>query len=163
MKFVLVQRFALYALVWLVLSGGDRSGLVFGAVAAAGAAWASARLQPPDGHRLSLPGLLALLPGFLRASLLGGIDVAWRALHPRMPINAGWLAYRTALPRGLPRTSFGSETSLLPGSLVAGGRGDVLVVHCLDRGAHVHAALRAEERRIAAALVADAPARPERA
>jgi hypothetical protein len=47
--------------------------------------------------------MIRLAPGFLRSSLLGGIDVARRALHPRMPLDAGWIAYRTKLPRGLPR------------------------------------------------------------
>lgn len=152
MKFVLAKRFVLLALVWLVLSRGDAGGLAFGAVAAAAAAWASVALLPPGRRRVSLRGTVGLVPGFLRSSFLGGVDVAWRALHPRMPLDAGWIAYRTKLPSGLPRVSFGGETSLLPGSLVAGARGDLLYVHCLDRGQDVEGSLRAEERRIAAVI-----------
>lgn len=148
---ILAKRFVIFAAVWLVLSRGDPGGLAFGAVAAAAAAWASATLLPPGGRRIRLRAVLRLLPGFILSSLRGSVDVARRALHPRMPLDAGWIAFRTTLPEGLPRVSFGSETSLLPGSLVAGGRGDLLYVHCLDRGQAVERALRVEEARIAAA------------
>lgn len=149
---VAAKRFVLFGLVWLILSRGDAGGLVFGIVTAAGAAWVSLRLLPPGSGRLSLLGLARMLPAFLRNSVLGGIDVARRALHPRMPLDAGWIAYRTKLSKGLPRVSFGSETSLMPGTLVAGGREDLLYVHCLDRSQDVERNLRTEEARIAAAL-----------
>ena len=152
MAFVLVKRFSLFALAWLILSGGDAGGLLPGAVVTAGATWASLRLLPPERYRVDFFALARLLPGFLLSSIKGGIDVAGRALHPRMPLDAGWIAYRTTLPRGLARVSFGCETSLLPGSLVAGARGDVLYVHCLDKSQDLDAALRLEERRIAAAF-----------
>lgn len=152
MTFIVAKRFTLFAGVWLVLSGGDASGLIFGAAASAGAAWASLALLPPGRRNIGLVGMAGLVPGFLRSSLRGGIDVARRALHPRMPVNPGWIAYRTDLPKGLPRVVFGSETSLLPGSLVAGGRGDVLYVHCLDTGLDVEDSLCKEEARIAGTL-----------
>ncbi|MGE4340296.1 MAG: Na+/H+ antiporter subunit E [Pigmentiphaga sp.] len=159
MVFVLAKRFILFALVWLTLSGGDAGGLMLGAAVTAGATWASLRLLPPDRYRVNLAAAAGLLPGFLFSSFKGGIDVARRALHPRMPLDAGWIAYRTKLPRGLPRVSFGCETSLLPGSLVAGARGDVLYVHCLDKGQDLVGALGREERRIAAAFAAEARGR----
>lgn len=149
---VLAKRFILFALIWLVLSRGESGGFMFGAAAAAGAASASLALLPPTRRRISIIGVIGLVPGFLRSSLEGGIDVARRVLHPSMPLDAGWIAYHTKLPKGLSRVSFGSETSLLPGSLVAGGRGDTIYVHCLDRGQDVESNLRKEEARIAAAL-----------
>lgn len=152
MKLIVAKRLVLFALIWLVLTRADVSGFAFGIVVAAGSTWVSLILLPPGSHRVSIAGMIRLAPGFLRSSLLGGIDVARRALHPRMPLDAGWIAYRTKLPRGLPRVSFGSKTSLLPGSLVAGGRGDVLYVHCLDRGQDVERSLRDEEERIASTL-----------
>lgn len=148
-KLVLAKRFLLFALAWLVLSRADPAGLVFGGLAAAAATWASVVLLPPGGRGLNLVALVRMMPGFAVRSLRGGFDVARRALHPRMPLDAGWIGYRTRLSAGLPRVSFGSETSMLPGSLVAGSREDLLYVHCLDRGRQVRRSLRAEELRIA--------------
>ncbi|MCK9510451.1 MAG: Na+/H+ antiporter subunit E [Pigmentiphaga sp.] len=154
MSIIVAKRFVLFALVWLILSEGDASSLalILGGAATAGATWASLVLLPPDQHRVKLAAAAGLLPGFVASSFKGGIDVARRALHPRLPLDAGWIAYRTTLPRGLPRVSFGCETSLLPGSLVAGARGDVLYVHCLDKSQDLAYALSREERRIAAAF-----------
>lgn len=152
MGIILAKRFALFALVWLILSRGDPSGLILGAVTAAGAAWMSIALLPPGTRRVDLLAVVRLAPGFVVRSMRGGIDVAWRALHPAMPIHEGWIVYRTRLPAGPSRVSFGSEMSLLPGSLVAGGRGDRVYVHCLDRSQNVVADLEAEEARIATTL-----------
>lgn len=148
---VITKRFTLFALLWLVLSRGAVDGLVMGLMAAVAATWMSLRLLPPDRQRLDIMQGLALLPGFTWRSVRGGLDVARRALDPRLPVDPGWITYRTRLPRGLPRVSFGSETSLLPGSLVAGGRDDLLYVHCLDRGQDVQRVLAAEEARVARA------------
>lgn len=152
MAFILMARFAVFAMIWLILSRGDPSGLPFGAAAAAGAAWTSIGLLPPGEKRVGLLAVMAMIPGFLARSCLGGIDVARRAFDPRMPLDQGWIAYRTILPPGLARVSFGSETSLLPGSLVAGGRGDLVYVHCLDRSQDMIGYLRREEDRIVATL-----------
>lgn len=147
-RFALAKRFVLFALVWLALSRAAPGGWAFGVAAAGAATWASMVLLPPGTHRLDLFRLLRMLPGFAVLSLRGGIDVAWRALHPRMPLDPGWIGYRTRLPPGLPRVSFGSETSLLPGSLVAGSRGGLLYVHCLDLGQQVRRNLAQEELRV---------------
>ena len=48
--------------------------------------------------------------------------------------------------------TLGSELSLLPGTLVAGSRGDVLYVHCLDTTKDVAGEIAAEEARIASMI-----------
>ncbi|ESR24512.1 Na+/H+ antiporter subunit E [Lutibaculum baratangense] len=146
----MLKRSVIFFVIWLVLSGGAVKGLAPGALAAIGAAYLSLRLMPPQGY--SLVGLIALWPRFMWRSLLGGIDVAWRALHPSKPLRAGWLEHPTALPHGGPRVALGSEMSLMPGTLIAGSRGDTLYVHCLDTSQDVTSVLSGEERRIAALL-----------
>jgi len=126
------RRAAVFAAVWLALTGATPGAIPFGAAAVALATWASLRLLPPKGRGLRSFALLALLPHFLWESVKGGIDVAYRALHPAMPLNAGWLRVPLRLPLGAARMSLGSEISLLPGTLAAGIDGDSLLVHCLD-------------------------------
>lgn len=152
MGIILAKRFALFALVWVILSRGDPSALTVGALAAAGAAWISIVFLPPGARQVDLMAVVRLAPGFVVRSIRGGFDVAWRALHPAMPIHEGWIVYRTRLPAGPSRVSFGSEMSLLPGSLVAGGRGDRVYVHCLDTNQDIVSELETEEGRIATTL-----------
>lgn len=144
----MLRRFALFFAIWLILSEGAVTGLAPGFLAAAGAAWMSLSLVPRRGA--GLVGLATLLPHFVWRSLVGGADVAWRALHPAMPMNPGWLTHPTRLEPGMARVALGSEVSLLPGTLVAGSRGDALHVHSLDATQDVAAVLSDEERRMAA-------------
>lgn len=90
-----------------------------------------------------------LAPGFAWVSLLGGLDVAWRAFHPRLPLNPRWVVYPVRLPPGAARVSLGNELSLMPGTLAAGGQGDTLYVHCLDGDRPVEGQIAEEERRVA--------------
>jgi multicomponent Na+:H+ antiporter subunit E len=147
----MLKRFVIFFAVWLILTGASLEGLIVGVLASAASAWVSRALLPVRGDRaVSLVRLLGLAPRFLWRSVVGGVDVAWRALHPRMPLREGWLSYRTRLPPGGARVTLGSEMSLLPGTLAAGSRGDTLHVHCLDTSHNVAAQMSEEEARIAA-------------
>jgi multicomponent Na+:H+ antiporter subunit E len=149
---IAAKRLVLFAALWLVLSGAALDGLAFGLPTAIAATWLSLRLLPPGRRGVSLLSLLPLVPGFLDRSVRGGFDVAWRALHPRLPIRPAWYVHRTSLPEGGARVALGSIVSLLPGTLVAGSFGDRLFVHCLNADPTVIAAVQAEERRIAGTL-----------
>jgi multicomponent Na+:H+ antiporter subunit E len=148
----LAKRFAILFGLWLVLSAADPAGLGFGLAAAAAATWLSRRLAPPADRPLRLLRLLALAPGFLRGSIAGGVDVAWRALHPRLPLRPGWIAYRPRVPEGVARVVLGSELSLLPGTLAAGSEAGCLLVHCLNVEMPVVRAIRDEEERLERAV-----------
>ena len=146
----MLKRFALFLLVWLILTGGSLPGLITGIPAAAASTWLSLALLPPRPERaVRLHLLVAMAPRFLWQSQAGGIDVAQRALRPSMPLDPGWIAYRTRLDAGPARVVLGGEISLLPGTLVAGSHDDILYVHCLDKGQDIEAAMAAEEARIA--------------
>jgi multicomponent Na+:H+ antiporter subunit E len=69
---------------------------------------------------------------FGRASLAGGIDVAWRALHPRLPIDPQMIQYRLRLPPGTAQVFFANAVSLCPGTVSATMREGVLGIHVLD-------------------------------
>jgi multicomponent Na+:H+ antiporter subunit E len=128
---IAAKRAVIFALVWLAITGADPGGVAAGAAVAAAATWLSLRLLPPR-RRVALGAILRLAPGFLWRSLLGGVDVAARALSPRMPLKPGWTEVRSRLPPGPARAVVGGQFSLLPGTLVAGTRGDRLLIHALD-------------------------------
>ena len=147
---IALKRTLLLAVLWLALSGGDPDALLPGGLAVAGAVWLSFRLMPPQGSGVRLAALAAMMPGFLWRSVVGGCDVAWRALHPGIPLKPGWLVVPTALPHSGARVALGGELSLLPGTLVAGTRNGALLVHCLDTDQDIVGGVAGEEARIAA-------------
>jgi multicomponent Na+:H+ antiporter subunit E len=152
---VVVQRFVILFGVWLVITGGDAGALLVGLATAAAAAAVSVRLMPPGPDRVRPWVLAALVPVFLFDSWRGGVDVARRAFHPRLPIQPGWLDYPLRLPPGAARVSLGNFLSLMPGTLAAGERHDALYVHSLDASTPVEPRIAREEARIARVLGRD--------
>lgn len=146
---IVAKRFTLLFALWLVLTLNEPSALLVGVLAAAISSVISMKLLPPGRRQVRLATVARLAPGFAWASLLGGLDVARRALHPRLPLNPKWIAYPVRLPPGAARVSLGSELSLMPGTLAAGGRGNTLYVHCLDSGQAVEQQIKEEEKRVA--------------
>ena len=106
---------------------------MLGLAAAAAATWVSLRLLPPEGGRVRLGALMLLGPHFLWESVRAGVDVARRALAPRMTLEPGFVTSPTRLPRGVARNTFSTVASLMPGTLPAGEDGESLVVHCAGR------------------------------
>jgi len=134
--------------VWIVLIGAAPADSVAGLAAGAGAAWASLRLVPPGAARVRPAALLGLVPRFLWQSVVAGVDVARRALDPRMPLRPGFVRYACRLEPGLTRNAFATLTSLLPGTVPVEDDGETLLYHCLDVEQPVVAQLSAEERRL---------------
>ncbi|MCC6610528.1 MAG: Na+/H+ antiporter subunit E [Burkholderiales bacterium] len=149
-----LTRFLGFAALWGVLiRSGQPGDLAVGALTAAAATWASLRLLPPATGQVRFAVLAARSPRFLWQSILAGIDVARRALAPRMPLAAGFVAYRTGLPRGQARNTFATITSVLPGTVPVADDDTGMVYHCLDTGQPVTAQLAADERAYGKALV----------
>ena len=138
---------------WLILFGLGPADLVVAALAAVGATWVSLRLLPPGQFKVRPVALTEFVLRFLYKSIAAGIDVAWRALDPRLPLRPGFVAYHTHLPPGLTRSAFCAETSLLPGTLPCGSdeKGG-LAIHCLDVTQPVVEQLVAEEALFTRAL-----------
>ena len=146
-------RGALFFALWMVLLQSVAPlDLVVGLVAAFLATRASLYLLPPEGGRIRLLALVALVPRFCWQSLLAGIDVARRAFAPSMPLSTGFVEYRTGFPRGHARNNFATITSLMPGTVPCGDGPDTIEFHCLDTGQPVAEQMADEERRLARAL-----------
>jgi multicomponent Na+:H+ antiporter subunit E len=138
--------------LWLVFAGADPGDLPAAAGAVAAATWTSLRLLPPRASRVSPRAVVQVVLRFLYESVVGGVDVARRALDPRLPLRPGLVTYPTGLPPGPGRSVFATLTSLLPGTVLAGEDKELLVYHCLDVGQPVAAQLAAEEAALARAL-----------
>lgn len=104
--------------------------------------------------------LIAFAGYFVGRSLIGGADVAWRALHPRLPIEVHELAYPLALRGDASRTLFVAVISLLPGTLACGLDGDRVRLHSISGDPTGQA--RALEGRIARLFGAPPAAAAER-
>lgn len=139
-----LQTFIVLIAVWLALKGWTAWWL--GVVFAAGGAWVGATLAIGDPYPWRPLRLVVFCGYFVRISLLGGTDVALRALNPRLPVRPHLLRYPMTVPPGQPRTLLLVVVSLVPGSLSVETEGDVLIVHALADG--IEPALEELERRI---------------
>ena len=129
-----------------MIAGYDPVDLPIGLLAAAAATWTSLRLLPEVKVRLRLLSLATFTLHFLRQSASSGVEVAWRAFDPQLPINPGFVVYPCRLRSAGSRSAFCALSSLLPGTLPTGSNEEgALVVHCLDVGQPVTANLAAEE------------------
>lgn len=149
-----LARFVGLFALWIVLiRSAQPADLVVGALTAVAATWTSLRLLPPAAGRVKFAALAARSPRFLWQSVLAGIDVARRALDPRLPLATGLVTYRTELPRGQARNTFATITSLLPGTVPLADEDSGIVYHCLDTAQPVAEQLATDERVYAKALV----------
>ena len=145
----------LFALMWWVLTDGAMDSWLVGAPVVLFATLVSVALLPPFSW--SLTGIARFVPFFLWRSLYGGVDVAMRALHPRLPISPGMVNYRWRLPPGLPRVAMANTVSLLPGTLSVELDEECLRVHVLDGRKDFLSELETVEQRVAAVFGASLP------
>jgi multicomponent Na+:H+ antiporter subunit E len=148
-----IVRLGGFLVFWVIIAGTEPVDLLFGAPAALIVTWASLQLLPPGTRRLRVVALARLVPRFLYQSIDAGVDVAWRALDPRLPLQPGFVTYRPRLPPGAALSAFCTVTSLLPGTLPSGtdesGR---LMIHCLDKDQPIADQLATEEALLMEAL-----------
>jgi multicomponent Na+:H+ antiporter subunit E len=139
--------------IWFVLCGPDLAALPVGLGAAAAVTWTSLRLLPPGSFHPRLGSLFVLAFRFVWQSVIASIDVARRALDPRLPLRPGFIAYPIRMRPSPARSTFLSIASLLPGTLPTGlDETGALVVHCLDTEQPVVTQMAAEETRLIHAL-----------
>lgn len=160
----IASRVLLFTLLWVILSSGSPSSWAIGAPAILLAVIASTMLVPPVS--LAWSEIPAFIGFFLIRSLAGGADVAWRALHPRMPIAPGLFVYPLRIPPGLPQVFMANTVSLLPGTLSVALTTELnqnaLTVHVLDRNKQITIELESVEHRVARLFGVSLPAASQR-
>jgi multicomponent Na+:H+ antiporter subunit E len=149
---VWLSRFIALALLWCVLTNGERASWAIGLPTVLLASVVAVRLRATAAVPVSLWALPGFLGYFLRESLRAGFGVAVLALTPGRGIAPTRFTYRSSLPGGWPRALLANTVSLMPGSLTASMAGENLSVHALNGAVDTRAAVADCERRIARLL-----------
>jgi multicomponent Na+:H+ antiporter subunit E len=146
-------RFIAFFLFWTIIAGLKFLDLMVGVFASLVTTWVSLNLMPPGDRRARPVKLVKYALRFLRQSVAAGLDVAWRALDPRMPLQPGFVTYRTQLPDDRTLRAFCTVSSLLPGTLPSGpDASGGLAIHCLDVRQPVARQLAEEEAQFSEAV-----------
>jgi multicomponent Na+:H+ antiporter subunit E len=148
---ILLRGLVLAALWWILAGRGawDAWMLPLGTLMAA--LVTSLLCWPPQAGRLQPLGVLQLAGWFIWQSWRGGVDVARRALRPRMSLQPDFLSLPLRVRGEWARICFVWLVSLLPGTAAVRLENDVLHLHVLDRDLANEENLRALETRVARA------------
>lgn len=146
-----LRHLLVYAVLWVALVRGQVvESWYLGVPAVIAASYMSWRITAIKESRVRLIGLVRFLPLFWWRSLLGGIDVALRALRPSLPIRPDLLIYELRLePDSMATRFFAEVISLLPGTLCTQLLPDSLEVHVIDRDMPVAQELAVIEEAVA--------------
>ena len=143
----MISRGLLFLFIWWILTDGASHSWWIGVPIVFLALVSSTALLEPQPFRWY--EFIKFIPFFLLRSLLGGVDVAWRAFHPSLPIVPDIFEYTTRLPLGMPQVFMANTISLLPGTLSATLDGGIIKVHVLDTQNDFMAELKIVEKRVA--------------
>ena len=77
----------------------------------------------------ALAYMVAYVFVFLRALVLSNLDVAYRVLHPKLPIDPGIVRVETRLKTPLGRLLLANSITLTPGTITVEMRGKDIYVH----------------------------------
>lgn len=78
---------------------------------------------------------LFFLPWLMVEILYANLDVAYRILHPKMPIDPEILIVDTGFTNDILRTAFANAMTLTPGTITVDVSGGTFTVHALVRSA----------------------------
>jgi multicomponent Na+:H+ antiporter subunit E len=145
----IVLRISLCFFLWWVLTEGSPEAWIFGLIVSIPAALATLTLRTPFYWRWRPWGMMRFLPFFFRLSLIGGMDVARRAMDPRLPLAPLLLDYPFRLPEGPARVFFAGAVNLLPGTCSLALEESCLRIHVLDGSLPVDRELMLLEERVA--------------
>jgi multicomponent Na+:H+ antiporter subunit E len=124
-------------LVWLALTWSIKApDLLIGLVVSLGAAllFGDVLTVTPERalHPLRYLWFLYYLPVFLWEMVKANLDVAYRVLHPALPINPGLVKVKTNLKSDVSLTLLGNSLTLTPGNTTVEIKNGCLYIHCID-------------------------------
>ncbi len=144
---------------WILLSAHfDRFHVGAGVICALIVAYASHDLlfTGTGNHTLTKTvRFIAYLPWLIYQIVLANIDVAKRALSPRMPIDPRVVTFKTMLKSDVARTALANSITLTPGTVTIDIVDDVFYVHAIAKEPADDLLKGAMERRIAHIFMED--------
>ena len=75
---------------------------------------------------------LLYVPVFMWHMLIANLDVAFRVLHPKCPVNPGIVKVNTGLKTDVAKAFLANSITLTPGTMTVDVDDDVLYVHWID-------------------------------
>lgn len=129
--------FLLTYFVWIAITWSlDPFTLFFGFIVALIGVFLLADLFPPNMALLFMPSrmgwLLKFIPYFAYCVIKANLDVAYRVLHPDLPINPGIVKVRTILTTYIAKTLLANSITLTPGTFTVDIDGQYLYIHCIN-------------------------------
>jgi len=76
--------------------------------------------------------LLIYVPVFFWEMIKANFDVAYRVVHPRMPIRPGIVAIKTELKTDIGKLFLANSITLTPGTLTMDVRGEYMFIHWIN-------------------------------
>jgi len=130
--------FLLLLATWLLLTWSLDfwQDLIVGIVFSAVLAYTLGSIYPKTPDRLLHPRrwlwFLLYIPYFIYYCVKANLDVAYRVLHPHVPIRPGIVRVRTQLQSDLAKTFLANSITLTPGTLTVDIDGQDLYVHWIN-------------------------------
>jgi len=124
--------------LYLVLVGTTSSQeLLVGAIVAFLIAYGTVEMVTSwEGGRSTIGGVLLFLfvyvPYFIYAMIKANLDVAYRVLHPSMPIDPAVVSFKTNLKSDLGKLILANSITLTPGTITLEVKGDEFFIHWID-------------------------------
>jgi len=123
--------------IWLLLTWSiDSQELIAGIVLCVGLAMALGNIYKQEPKRLFQPRrwfyFLVYVPYFIYCCIKANFDVAYRVLHPDLPIRPGIVRVTTRLKSDVAKTFLANSITLTPGTLTVDIVGQDLFVHWIN-------------------------------
>ena len=154
--FGIVVTFCIMFLFWLILSGFfDAFHLIAGGICSAIVTLISHDLLVKGkGEKMLSKScrLLLYIPWELWQIVLANVDVAYRVLHPKMPIDPLVIEFETPLRSDFSLATLANSITLTPGTItifVEPGRGKFWVHALAKEHAHAHLEDKKMQRKVA--------------
>ncbi|MFH1825708.1 MAG: Na+/H+ antiporter subunit E [bacterium] len=124
-------------IVWVLLTASlNQTNILIGLGAAFVASILFGELLTVNPHKAFSPAryvwLLYYIPIFIWEMIKANVDVAYRVLHPRLPINPGLVKIKTNLRSDVAKTVLANSITLTPGTMTVDIKDDELYIHWID-------------------------------
>lgn len=128
----------IFFIVWIALTGTFRwDELATGAAVSVILAIFTSHIFTTEGlSNLSpkkvLCGIVYFFPYLIWQMIKANLDVAYRVIHPKRPINPGIVKVKTKMKSDLGKTVVANSITLTPGTFTLDVKGDEMFIHWID-------------------------------